>query len=142
MLLPDFIVSWKLQCNVTLHCITSCNLEHLYLQCSLMFSLVCLLYFFSDAAYSEHGYHVEIVVERSIFECNIFKKAFQDLSWVELKIFSYKDIQYTRVELKIFTRFAFKLVFRFSGRSLPWDKPPTSKSTDAHNLHVIFTCCV
>ena len=137
-----------------------------------MFSLVCLLYFFSDAAYSEHGYHVEIVVERSIFECNIFKKAFQDLSWVELKIFSdkdiqytraelkifsdkdiqytraelkifsYKDSQYTRAELKIFTKFAFKLVFRVSGRSVPWHKPPTSKRTGAHNLHVIFKCCL
>ena len=63
---------------------------------------------------------------------------FKDLSWVELKIFSYKDIQYTRVELKIFSRFAFKLVFRFSGRSLPWDKPATSKCTSAHDLHVIF----
>ena len=103
MLLPDFIVSWVLQCNVILHCITSCTLEHVYLQCSSMFSLVCLLYFFSDAAYSERGYHVEIVVERSIFECNIFKKAFQDFSWVELKIFSCTDIQYTRVELKIFS---------------------------------------
>ena len=43
-----------------------------------MFSLVCdrfyLLFtiFFSDAAaYSDHSYLVEIVVERSIFECNI-----------------------------------------------------------------------
>ena len=40
MLLPDFKVSWQLQCNDNLHCNTSCTLEHFYLQCSLMFSLV------------------------------------------------------------------------------------------------------
>ena len=35
-------------------------------------SIYCLLSFFSDAAaYSDHSYLVEIVVERSIFECNI-----------------------------------------------------------------------
>ena len=141
MLLPDFIVSCELQCNVILHCITSFTLEHLYLQCSSVFSLVCLLYFLviqhiaNIVSVLKLWYNVQLL---SV----IFKKAFQDLRWVELKIFSYKDIQYTRVELKIFTRFALKLVFRFSGRSLPWDKPPTSKSTDAHNLHVIFTCCV
>ena len=40
MLLPDSIVSWELQCNVILHCITSCTLENFHLQCSSMFSLV------------------------------------------------------------------------------------------------------
>ena len=50
--------------------------------------------------------------------------------------------QITRVELMIFTRFAFKIVFRVSGRSVPWDKPPTSKRTGVHNLHVIFKCCL
>ena len=44
-----------------------------------------------------------------------------------------------RVELKIFTRFIFKLVFRGSG-SVPWDIPLTSKRTGVHNLHVIFKC--
>ena len=52
--------------------------------------------------------------------------------------------QITRVELMIFTRFAFKIVFRVSGRSVSWDKPPTSKRTDVHNLNVIliFKCCL
>ena len=48
--------------------------------------------------------------------------------------------QVTRVELKIFTRFAFKLVFRVSGRIVPWDKPATSKCIGVHNLHVVFKC--
>ena len=59
---------------------TSCTLEHFYLRCSSIFSLVCydfhLLFFvsfFSDAADNEHSYLVEIPVERSIFECNILK---------------------------------------------------------------------
>ena len=50
--------------------------------------------------------------------------------------------QVTRVKLRIFTRFALKLVFRVSGRSVPWDKPPTSKWTGVENLHVIFKCCL
>ena len=50
--------------------------------------------------------------------------------------------QVTRVELKIFTRFVFKLVFRVSGRSVPWDKSLTSKDTGVHNLHVIFKSCL
>ena len=48
----------------------------------------------------------------------------------------------TRVELKIFTRFVFKLVFRVSGRSVPWDTPLTSKHTGVHNSHVIFKSCL
>ena len=47
-----------------------------------------------------------------------------------------------RVELKVSTRFVFKLVFRVSGRSLPWDIPLTCKHTVLHNLHVIFKCCL
>ena len=43
-----------------------------------------------------------------------------------------------RVELKIFTRFVFKLVFRVSGRSAPRDIPLTPKCTGVHNLHVTF----
>ena len=42
-----------------------------------------------------------------------------------------------RVQIKIFTRFAFKLVFRVIGRSLPWDIPLTFKRAVIHNLHVI-----
>ena len=38
-----------------------------------MVFISCLLYFLSDAAYREHSYHVEIIVERSISECNIQK---------------------------------------------------------------------
>ena len=44
-MLPDFILSWELQCNVIFHCTTSCTLEHLYLQCNSMFSLVCCFLF-------------------------------------------------------------------------------------------------
>ena len=45
MLLPDFIVSWELQCNVSLHCITSCTLEHLFaLQFNVFISLLWLLF--------------------------------------------------------------------------------------------------
>ena len=63
MVLPDFKVSWELQCNVILYCIMSCNLEKFYLHCSAMFSLVC------DAAGNEHNLLLEIPV---------VKKAFQD----------------------------------------------------------------
>ena len=56
----------------------SCTLEYFDLHCSSVFSLVCygfylLFTFFSDAAYSEYSYLVEIVVERSVFVCNIQK---------------------------------------------------------------------
>ena len=47
--------------------------------------------------------------------------------------------QITRVELMIFTRFAFKIVFRVSGRSVPWDRPLTSKGTGAHNLYAMLS---
>ena len=50
--------------------------------------------------------------------------------------------QVPRVELKIFTRFAFKLVFRVSGRSVPWGKSSTSKRTGVHNSHVNFKSCL
>ena len=50
--------------------------------------------------------------------------------------------QVSRVEWKIFTRFVFKIRIWFSGRSVPWDKPRTSKGTGVHNLHVIFKCCL
>ena len=42
-----------------------------------------------------------------------------------------------RGDLKIFTRFAFKSVFRVSGRRVAWDKPVTSKRTDGHNFQVL-----
>ena len=38
-----------------------------------MVFIYCLRSFFGDAAYSEHSYLVKIVVERSVFECNIQK---------------------------------------------------------------------
>ena len=52
------------------------------------------------------------------------------------------DRQVIRIELKIFTRSAFKLGFRVSGRSMSWDKPPTSKLAGVHNLRAIFKCCL
>ena len=42
-----------------------------------------------------------------------------------------------RLELKIFTRFVLKLVFRVSGRSELWDIPVTSKRTDVHNFQLL-----
>ena len=45
-------------------------------QCFHWFVMVfinCLLSFFSDAAYNDQSQFVEIVVERSVFECNIQK---------------------------------------------------------------------
>ena len=124
-----------------------------------MVFIYCLLTFFSDAVYSKHSYLVEIVVEHSIFKCSIQKSIPRSLQLKKYVIFKnyiveiwncndrYQRLvndewQVTRAELKIFTRFAFKLVFRVSGRSAPWDKPPTSKSTGVHNLHVIFKCCL
>ena len=54
--------------------------------------------------------------------------------------------QVIRVELKVLTRFVFKLVFTVSGGSvtwdMPWDKPLTSKCTGVQNLHAIFKCCL
>ena len=45
MLLHDFIVSWELQCNVILHCITSCTLEHLFaVQFNVFISLLWFLF--------------------------------------------------------------------------------------------------
>ena len=46
MMFPDFKVSWELQSNVILHCVMSFILEHIYLQCSAMFSLVCYGFYF------------------------------------------------------------------------------------------------
>ena len=43
-------------------------------------------------------------------------------------------------QLKIFTRFVFKPVFRVSGRGEPLDIPLTSKRIGVQNLHVIFKC--
>ena len=102
-----------------------------------MVFIYCVLSFFSDAADNEHSYLVEIPVERSIFElrfvdiwnCNDrYQRLVND------------ERQVTRVELKIFTRFVFKLVFRVSGRSVPWDKSLTFKRTGVHNLNAIFKC--
>ena len=47
-----------------------------------------------------------------------------------------------RLELKIFTRFVLKLVFRVSERSVPWDIPLTSRRTGVHSLYVIFKYCL
>ena len=115
-----------------------------------MVFIYCLLTFFSDAAYSKHSYLVEIVVEHSIFKCSIQKSIPRSLQLKKYVIFKnyiveiwncndrYQRLvndewQVTRAELKIFTRFAFKLVFRVSGGSVPWDKPPTSTQAGIHN---------
>ena len=42
-----------------------------------------------------------------------------------------------RVELKTFTRFVFKLVFRVSGRGVLRDIPVTSKRTGVHNFQLL-----
>ena len=121
--------------------------------------IYCLLSFLSDAADNQYRHLVEIPVERSIFECNIQKSVPRSLqlqnimlsSRIEIEIWNFNDRyqrlanderQVTRVELKIFTRLVFKLVFRVSGRSVPWYKPLTSKRTGVHNLHAIFKSCL
>ena len=43
-----------------------------------------------------------------------------------------------RVDLKIFTRFLLKPVFRVSGRSVPRDVSVASKHTDVHNFQALF----
>ena len=135
----------KLQCNVIFHCITSCTLEHFYVECSSMFSLVCydfyLLFtiFFSEVADNKHSQLVEIPKERSIFECNIKKSVPKSLQLKNYCVtFKNRNVQLRfeisitdtsrdqlmtsnklpafRVELMIFTRLLFKLVFRVSGR--------------------------
>ena len=55
-LLPDFEVSWELQCNVFIN-------------------LLWFLTFFSGAAHNKHCQLVEILVECSILECVIQKSA-------------------------------------------------------------------
>ena len=59
-----------------------------------------------------------------------------------IEISNFNELPAFRVELKIFTGFIFKLVFRVSGRSVPWDIPLTSKRTGVHNLHVMFKSCL
>ena len=103
----------------------------------IMVFIYCLLSFFSDAADSKHSWPVEIPVECSVFKCNMQRSIPRSL---QLKtcyvIFRNKNVQFRfkismadtsrnqlmtndklpafRVELKIFTKFAFKLVFRVS----------------------------
>ena len=60
-----------------------------------------------------------------------------DLKFQDFKRLGNEEQPAFRVELKIFTRFVFKLVSRVS-RSVPLDIPATSKRTDVHNLYVIF----
>ena len=123
-----------------------------------MVFIYCLS-FFNDAGHSKHSWFVEILVERWIFECNIKKSVprslqikkyyFQELKYV-VEIWNcnsryqrlVNDEQVIRVELKGFTRFVLKLVFRASGRIVPRDKAPTSKRTGLYNLHVTFKCCL
>ena len=65
-------------------------------QCFYQFVMVfiyCLLSFFSDAAYSEHSQLVEIVVERSIFECAIQKGVPRSLQLNKYNIFKTRNMQ-------------------------------------------------
>ena len=65
-------------------------------QCFHQFVMVfiyCLLSFFSDAAYSEHSQLVEIVVERSIFECAIQKGVPRSLQLNKYNIFKTRNMQ-------------------------------------------------
>ena len=65
-------------------------------QCFHQFVMVfiyCLLSFFSDAAYSEHSQLVEIVVERSIFECAIQKGVPRSLQLNKYNIFKTRSMQ-------------------------------------------------
>ena len=43
-----------------------------------------------------------------------------------------------RVDLKMFTRFLFKPVFRVSGTSVPQDVSVASRHTDVRNFQVLF----
>ena len=88
----------RLQYNVILQCYTSCTFENFYLQCSSIFSLVygfqlLLTIFFSDAADNKHRYLVEIVVEHSIFECNIQKCVPRSLQLKNIFIFKNRNVQ-------------------------------------------------
>ena len=65
-------------------------------QCFHQFVMVfiyCLLSFFSDAAYSAHSQLVEIVVERSIFECNIQKRVPRSFQLKKYVIFKNRNMQ-------------------------------------------------
>ena len=104
---------------------------------------ISLLWFlFSDAASNEHSQLVEIPVERSSFKYNIQKSIPRSLQLKKYYVtFKNRNVQQRfeismtdtlrdqlmandklpafRLELKIFTRFVLKLVFRVSGRSVP-----------------------
>ena len=58
-----------------------------------MVFIYCLLSFFSDAAYSEHSQLIEIVVERSIFECNIQKSVPRSLQLKIHYVFKKRNMQ-------------------------------------------------
>ena len=137
------------------------------MQCFYQFVLVfiyCLLSLFSDTAGNKHSlleFQQKVPFLRVIFKKSIpislqlkkyyvtfkkknmqlrFKISMADASRYQLMT---KDkLPVFRVQLKIFTRFMFKLVLRVSGRSVSWDIPLTLKHTVVHNLHVIFKCCL
>ena len=83
-----------MQCHPLLYYVM--YLEHFYLQCS---SMVCygfyLLFtiFFSHAACNEYSQLVEIVVERSIFECNIQKRVPRSFQLKKYVIFKNRNMQ-------------------------------------------------
>ena len=89
MLLPDF----KDQCNGTFHCIASCTLEHFYLECSAIFSLV----FYGVYLVMQL---VEIQVERSTLKCNIQKSIPRSYNYVMLNIMLPSRIEICSFDMK------------------------------------------
>ena len=89
IVLPDF----KDQCNVTFHCIASCTLEHFYLECSAIFSLV----FYGVYLVMQL---VEIQVERSTLKCNIQKSIPRSYNYVMLNIMLPSRIEICSFDMK------------------------------------------
>ena len=76
--------------------------EHFHLQCSSVFSLVCYgfyLSFFSNVADNQHCYLIEIIVERSIFECNIEKNVPRSLQLKNVCVILKNRNVYLRFEI-------------------------------------------
>ena len=84
--IPSFIVLRHVTWNTFI-----CNAVQCFHQFAMVY--ICLLSFFSDAAYSEHCQLVEIVVERSIFECNIQKSDPRSLQLKKYVIFKNRNMQ-------------------------------------------------
>ena len=133
--LTSKIMSISMQCHPSLYLRTLLFAVQRYVLISLVWCL------FSDAAGNEHNQLGEIPVERSTFKCNIQKSVPRSLQLKEYYVtFKNRNVWFRfqismtdtsrdqlmtndklltfRVQLKIFTRFAFKLFFRVSGKSV------------------------